>query len=395
MKNIPCLTFTFVLLAISFLHGVFAVGIGDYTGGLNYVIDFQSGLKRTFSYFIVANAPTVMDYEVIAEGDLAQYFTFSSNIFKDVWPGQTRRFTATLNLPEEKPSPGLHETHVCVTESQSRGGGGIVVRTRACSIINVRVLYSEKYLKIGEFNVPNIDVGDILNINIGVKSWTESDIDTIKAGIDIFGPSEKGFDRKIATLTTDEKPLASNEEAILHASLDTKNLESGEYKAFATVYYDGNEANASTNFRVGILAVKVINYTNKFIRNKVNRFNVDIESRWNSRIEEVYADVKIENETLRTPSIILKPWETATLQTYWDTTNRKAQEYEGKLILHFAGNSTEQDIKVKVLVNPEEIRKLLINVAVTILIVVLIISVVIMALKKQAAKEHGKTKKKK
>ncbi len=383
MRDRYILTLAFIVFGIIFLQDVSAVGIGDYSGGLNYVIDYKPGLKSTFSYFMVSNADAILDYEITATGSLAQYFTLSDALFKNV-----------LKMPEEKPAAGLHGTEICVVESQGRSESGIAIRTRACSIVNIRVLYPEKYLEITDFTAPNVDKGDILNFKVMVKSWTEKDIDAVKAVIDMFGPSEKGFNKKIATLQTDEKPLASNQELELSASIDTKDFESGEYNAVATVYYDGNTANTSKQFRIGVLAVKVVNYTKEFLRNKINKFNVDVESRWNSPIENVYADINIGNETLKTSPLSLQPWEEATLITYWDTLNKKAQEYDGKIILHFGGNSTEQDIKVKVFVNPEDIRRLLIYALVTTVIVILIVVIVIMSLRTKKER-YGKAKHKK
>lgn len=384
-----------IFLALFSFQEVLAVGIGSGSS-LNKLIDFKPGLKQTFSYFIVADAPWAMDYILFVEGPLAQYFTLSESRFEKLFLGTSRSFTATMNLPTEKPLAGLHDTQICVENGESlSGGGGFGFKTRACSIITIRVLYPEKYLEIAGFSVPNLDKGDILNIGITVKSWTEEDIGSVKATVNIYGPTEKGFDKKIATLNTEEKSLASNEQETLHASVNTKEFESGEYKAVATVYYDGNDVNASTTFKVGILAVKVLNYTKEFVRNKINKFNIDIESRWNSLIENVYASIILENETLITPAIKMQPWETATLTTYWDTANRKAQYYDGKIVLYFAGNSTEQGIKIKVLINPEEIRRLVAYIVVTSVIVMLIIFIVIMALRKPVDKEHGKTKNKK
>ncbi|MBS3090345.1 hypothetical protein J4433_01090 [Candidatus Pacearchaeota archaeon] len=393
MKDKSILILILVMSLIIFSQEAYAVGLGSYSGELNTQLDFIQGLKKTFSYIMVSSAQTVMDYEVIVEGAFPEYFTLSNNLIKNVWPGQTKSFSATLQFPEQKPSAGLHETRICVAEASS-GGGSISVRAKVCSIIGVRVLYSEKYLKIESFDVPNIDVGDTLNLKISVKSWTEASINNVRAVIDIFGPSEKGFSKKITTVQTEEKPLASNEALTLSASLDTRNFESGEYNAVATVYYDSKDANMSSKFKIGILAVKVVNYTKEFTRNKVNRFNIDVESRWNSLIENVYADVRIENETLRTPSITLQPWEISALSTYWETTDKKAQYYDGKLILYFAGNSTEQDIRVKMLVDPEEIKRLMVYVSITTGIVILIAIIVMLSLRKPKGNKYEKTKKK-
>jgi hypothetical protein len=381
------------LLPLLLLQNVCAVGIGSYSS-LKETIDYAPNLERTFSYFMMPTSNMVQDYEITINGALANHMTPSTVLLKNVLPGQMHSFDVRLKLPAEKLSPGIHETMICVAETKA-SSGAIGVKTTACAVVSVRSLYPEKYIRVEGFEVPNIDIGDSLDMNVVVKSWTESNIGSVKAVIDIFGPNERGlFERKIATASTEEKPLPSNEQATLQASINTKNFESGEFKAVATVYYDGNEVNASATFKAGMRAVKLINYTKEFFRNRVNRFEIEVESRWNSPIADVYAAVSIENETLKTPTIIIPPWGTATLTTYWDTSNKKAQYYDGSIVLYFAGNSTKQDIIVKVLVNPEEIKSLITTVSITTIIVVLILLIVLMALRKSGGKGHGKAKKK-
>ncbi|MFH0831567.1 MAG: hypothetical protein V1886_01740 [archaeon] len=395
MKN----KFFFVLLLLAALFqisSVSAVGIGDYGGQLNYIIDFKPGLKESFSYFLVANTPSTMDYEITVDGTLSQYFKLSNELFKDVQPGMTKTFSAVLQLPEQKPEPGLHDNFLCVTELQSGAGGGVTIRTKACSIVSIRVLSPDIYAKIDDFQVPNIDSGDIITLTVAVRSWTEKDISNVSAVIDLFGPTDSGFNRKITTLKTSEKSLPSNDRITLSAELNTKDFESGEYYAVATVYYDGNEINTSSRFRVGLLAVKVVNYTKELVRNKINKFNVDVQSRWNSAIENVYASIIIDdgkNEVMKSPAIALKPWETATLTAYYDAAEKKAQYYNGEIRLYFSGNSTSQEIKVKMLVNPEEIKRLVFYTSATAIFVGLIIIIVFILLKNSEMKNAKKRKK--
>lgn len=373
------LLFLFFITVVS-LNRVDAVGIG-YNHILGGPIDFEPQMERTFNYFIITNAGIPMDYEINLSGDLKPYVTLSTNLIKNVPSGANIPFSATLKLPSALES-GLHDAIICVLETQTRGGGMIGARTQACSGFIIRVLYGEKYLRIENFNVPNVDMGDKLKMELTVKSWSEVDINSIKAVIDISGPSrEKGVMQKIATVETEEKPLKSNAEETLTAYFGTAGLEAGEYIAFATLYYDGKQLNDSHGFRVGTLTIKILNYTKEFEQGKVNKLEVQVLSEWNSKIDGIYSTVDIGEERLMTPLINLEPWENKTLLTYWDTTNKKTGDYKGKIVVYYSNKTTEEEGEFKVILGKEKIRGIIINIAIAIVIAILIITLIILFLK--------------
>lgn len=386
-KILICLFLAF-LLCIHSLHTVYAVGIVYSQGGL---YDFQPGLEKTFGYEIKVNAGTVMDYMITVKGELKDYVTLSSNLFKDVAPGNKPTFTATLKLPN-KMEAGVHNAEICILEGKTRGAGGMVgARTEACTGFMIRVLYGEKYLKIEKFNVPNVGVGEKLKMELTIKSWSEIDINSIKASIDIFRPGkEKTKMEKIATVETDEKPLKSNAEEVLTAYFDTNGMDAGEYLAFATLYYDGRQMNESAGFRIGMLSLKILNYTKEFEQDKVNRLGIQVLSQWNSRIDSIYGVIDIEDERLSTPLINLEPWENKTLITYWDTTNKRIGNYKGKITLYYSNKTTEEEAEFKVVIGKEKMRRIITNIIIAIVIAILIISLIVMFLKtRKAGREEG------
>jgi hypothetical protein len=286
-----------------------------------------------------------------------------------------------MELPERVEAPGIHDTLICVIEGEGRVEGAIGTRVEMCASVAFRVLYYSKYLVIENMNVPNADRGDIIPIDLVVKSWTEQDISSLKATIDLFGPDEKGYDKKITTIYTEEKALPSNDKKTLSAYLNTENLDPGEYKAVATVFYDGNEANISKNFRIGLLTVKLLNYTQLFERGKVNKFDVIVGSKWNRRIDNIYADINIGNDSIRTPSSVLESWKNTTLSAYWDLTEKKTGAYNGNIVLHYGENSSRQDINVKVAIGKEEIRRIMTSTIIGTIVVILVAILVILSLK--------------
>ncbi len=385
----------FLFLAVFSLSGVYAVGIGYRYVLTGVPIDFQPEMENTFNYELLANAGTTMDYEINVLGDLKPYVTLSTNLIKDVPSGSNVPFSAHLKLPS-KLEPGIHDAQICVLETQTRGGGMIGARTEACGGFLIRVLYRGKYLKVENFDVPDVNIGEKLKIGITVKSWSEVDINSIKASIDIFGQSREGKGiKRIATVMTEEKQLKSNAQETLTAYFDTNGLEAGGYTATYTLFYDGQDINDSTEFKIGDLSLKILNYTREFEQGKVVKFEIEVLSQWNSKIGDVYGTVDVDNERLTTPLISLEPWENKTLVTYWDTTNKKVGDYNGRIVVYYSNKTTQEDAKLRVIVGKREWIGRMINISGISLIIILVILLIIMIWKTRklgkAAKDKQKT----
>ena len=386
----------FLIIFVILLMSVeFTGAIGLSAPSLKMVIDFEPNLERTFSFVMVTNAGKPMDYIISVMGEYPNFFHLSTERFVQVPSGESRAFTVTMQLPEKIDVPGTHDHLICALEGEGRGGGGIGTRVEVCASIAIRVLFDYKFLLIENFDVPDGDKGDVIPLQVTVKSWTKQNIDSIKAVIDIFSPDENGnFNKKVTTLYTEEKALPSNTKEVLTAYLNTINLEPGEYKAFVKVLYDENETNESAKFKLGSLTVKVLNYTRIFERGKVNRFDVEIGSRWNNKIEKIYADITIENDTLKTPFVSIEPWQSTNVTTYWDLTGKKAGDYNGVITLYYGENSSNTDINVKVIVGKQEIQRVLLSVIIGCVIIVLIIILVILSLKTSSLKNEKSKKQK-
>ncbi len=370
-----------LLAAILSLDGVHAIGIGyryALTGG---PLDFQPEMERTFAYELITDAGSTMDYEINVRGGLAPYVDLSTNFIPNVKSSTLVPFTAHLKLPPKLES-GIHEAQICVLEGRTRGGGMIGARTEACGGFTIRVLYEGKYLKIQSFEVHDVNVGEMLKMEVAVKSWSEVDINSIKGYIDIFGPTRVNQElKKIATVTTEERQLKSNAEEVLTAYLDTSGMDAGGYTAFLTLFYDGEQVNMSRRFRIGDLHMEILNYTKQFPRGRVNKLDVEVLSQWNSRIDNVYSTIDIDNERLTTPVASFSPWENKMLTAYWDTTNKKLGEYKGKITVYYPNKTTEEIATFDVVIGGDERRGMITNLIVLIIIVLLILGLILLFFK--------------
>ena len=121
MKN-PALIPAFValLLSLSFLPGVFAIGISP----ARITMDFEPGLSKTIEYIVFNNENKVLYVEMYKKGDLSQYITLHQ-ISASLQPGEAKTFTFDLKLPQEISTPGVHDNRIGAIESAPEAQGGL------------------------------------------------------------------------------------------------------------------------------------------------------------------------------------------------------------------------------------------------------------------------------
>ena len=150
--------------------------------------------------------------------------------------------------------------------------------------------------------------------------------------IDIYDSREN----KIETLNLGPDLIESGKVKDYEVKLETINYKAGNYKAVAFVKYLDQTVKAEAPFRLGELFVDVINYTKVFERDKINKFEINVESFWNDPVENLYAKIIILNTKTEflTPSIKLEPWTTSILTGFFDTTEIKENKFYGNITLH-------------------------------------------------------------
>ena len=198
--------------------------------------------------------------------------------------------------------------------------------------------------------------------NIGTQ-----DIVRAKAIIEIRGPTNE----VIATTETEEVPIKSKERKDL-AAYWKADVNPGVYHAVATLKYDGKLAKAEKNFYVGNLFIEVKEVTVKGFRlGGIAKFDILVESKWNKKIEDVYAEMVITDAKgdtiadIKSASVDVEPLEQETLHVYWDTEGVEKGVYDARLLLHYAGRTTEK--KLKTYVELENLRTEIIGVTAKVL----------------------------
>lgn len=385
-KNIFFVVFL-AFVMVSFLSfssmQVSAVGM---TGTVYEKIFFKPGLEKTYFYTVNSNTDKVMNHDISVGGPLAQYFILSTNVIKDLAPGEIGRFSATMKLPQEL-APGEYVNNICVAENKTRGGSaeGSSIGSRAvvCAVISVFSPYLGKHI---DFNIKVKNVSKNENATFSLEVLSQgTELVNVKGMIEIYSPKPKaGAEEKIITLYTNEKTLQTGEKATLSASLNVSDFEIGEYKAKATVFFDGNQTSKEALFRVGDLYMEIVDFTKEVSQNKLNPINIKVESKWNGPIKNVFAALEIHD--LKRNVVVAKinsapadfaPWESKTLVAYWDTKGFEEGEYKIKITLNYEDKATIKDWTIKVkfeeaLISPTTLLLLILIVVVIILILLII-----------------------
>lgn len=363
------------------MSNVSAVGIS----GVRLVdnLDFEPNLERTFEYRIGTNTDHGMNYQISVKRDLAPYFTLSDELVY-LEPATGYDFTAHMKLPKSL-DPGMHSAAICVLESETKGEGGsnIGVRTEVCAIVNVKVLYPGKYLIIKSYdvNVANKQVG----FTLGVENWGTDRISSAKTIIDIY---EANKTNKVETVYSNEESIASNSGTILLASLDATKFKVGDYDAKATVVYDGQEEKTEKTFKLGEFELKLVNYTREFETGKVNQMEIEVESIWNQKIENIYVETVISQsgstiQTIKTPPADIEAWEKTKLIGYFDTTNILPGEYNAHFTIFYSGKTSSFDDSVIVKEPPRAPTAISTNTLLLLGVLLLLIILIVLVLRRK------------
>ena len=314
---------------------VYALGMGPAKTEVNFVPNYEFSVD-----YIIVDVSSNQELEVYAEGDLKEYVKFDkTNLIGE------EGFKATIKLPDTIAKPGENKLFIGVKEVES-SGGGIATRLAIEALIVVRVPYPGKYAEIS-FSASNANVGEPINFAVGVNNLGKEDI-TAKTNIEIYSG-----DAIIETLDLGAKEIKTQTSASFEKDVSTADYKPGPYKAIATVDY-GKIAKAEREFKIGTLFFNITNWTSEVEKGKINPFYIEIESLWNSQIENIYAEANVTNQEesvdfFKTPSVSLGPWQKTVLKSYLNAEKLDTGGYKANIELFYADKTTSKLVDIKVI----------------------------------------------
>ncbi|MBW2993770.1 hypothetical protein KY317_04310 [Candidatus Woesearchaeota archaeon] len=388
-----CAIILLIFFILIFPDVVLAVGISPF----DFETNMRYGESQTFQFYAVNTMNYPMNIEITAGSEYLSEFTVLEHNLLYVQPNEWKPFTVIINYPSEPLNPGIHSFKVSVTEKREETGM-ITARASVSSKVKIREaypgIYAEAQLKIQDKNI-----NEIIPIRVILNNYGTDTINTAGGFVDIYFNEEKVKTLELSQIN-DIETFASK---MMSAEFDTTGFNPGRYTAKATVTYDEKTITAEGEFKIGTLYVDIIDFTKQAQQNKINPFEITIESKWNEPISNVYADVNVMENNLiatsfKTISVNLEKWEQKTILGYLDAEELSLGIHDVEIYLNYHGHQTIEKAKINL---TEETLPLLeepkpnnLPVYLTSLIAVLIAVIMFLILsrrKKNARKESIKT----
>ena len=300
-----------VLILLS--SGVYAIS------GVNprsYEVDFVPNYERDLNFNFVIDRDSKVGLSV--EGDLAKYVSLS----KERILGR-ENIVALLRLPSVIDSPGVNQIRIIA--------GDVV------AVIKVNVPYPEEYVEL-KLAAPNVNVGEVVDIVLEMFSkGNESVVAEPKIEIYNLGSLESEVENVkelIKTIEVDKKKIVAGELETFEWTLDTSNYSAGNYLVVALVNYSGEIARTENLFKIGKPSVRILNYTKEFRENKIERFEIKIESLSNEDVSGLFAEVNViglEDVGFAVPVVKLKAWDSVMFVGFLDTKKISSYDFEAEI----------------------------------------------------------------
>lgn len=362
-------------------------------GGKSQHITFEPGLEAEFTWQLITTSSITRNYSVSAQGDLAEYVTIEPEIsLLNVKPGVNPEIKVYLNLPEERPSPGIHTIDITMRElpNSEEKEQGIYALSGAIPRIYVNVLYEGKKLE-AEMNVEDVNKGEMIAPVLDIHNYGLEDISGIGSEFVLYNGQEE-----VKSVKKSIGPLKSDERKEIGVGISSEGLEGGEYILKSNLSWDGQNTLLQDNLRIGDMDLDIINTTKELYKDSINEFNIDIESRWNGEIKGVYAEIDIGGKTAKTASYNLKAWNNLRLSGYMNTEGLEEGLHEAKVTLYYGSKTKSKDLNV--LIKGKEsngVNSTVLLIGALSFMVVLLIGLNLMILMKKEKKDDKKKRKKK
>lgn len=348
---------------------------------------FEPGLVRSFQFHSF-NSDSSKDVNLYVKGDLAQYVNLSESSLTG-----TGVFTATVHLPDKIDIPGTHKIFIGVMEAKETPEGSAIGGIAAIQgRIDIIVPYPGKYSE-STFFINNINEGEEAGYGLEIQNLGLEDL-FIKPTIEVYN---NDMTKKIITEEIEQVRLKSKNVLNITGTLDTQNLTAGEYQTLAIINWDNETNKINKILRIGEFLVEINDYDYLFEQDKINRFNIGIQNKWNTKIDKVSASVVITDEgkvvgNFKTISVETNPWEIKNITGYFDTTGLEAKRYVASIVLSYGGETSSKLVAIYVNESPTK-TYLRYIISTAIAVILIIIAFIYLILKIRKLRRKGVLKK--
>jgi len=349
----------FILILIIFLSPALAVSrMGATPVNHKVVYNGQDVIKGDVTFTPYGDK----NLRIIVQGELEDYLTLDGHPFEEGKPKEytlhtSRPFTVDYTFrPPKDLLPGDYKTRIrCVQyftpeeelSDSFSGARGIVAYS---FLVILRVPNEGKFLEATmKLDPEQPKTGEIVFFNIDLLNLGTEELNNLYTTLSIKDPNEKIVVNKDTTKVNKLIPSATGQ---IRAFVDTREYSSGWYTVDGKIEYGGQgPAELFKKFKIGDIFIKIIDMSVD-LNSSVGKFFIDIESNWNEPITDVYAKIVIKKgdtviDSIKTSSLTIDSWGTATLEGYWEKNDLELGDYDAEVTVYYYDKYAQQQMSVK------------------------------------------------
>jgi hypothetical protein len=324
-----------LLLLLIIMPEISALGVSPSRVSMNFEPNFEYEGEACFS------PQGITRLKIEPNGETGQYLTIKGTDENgEIDAAVNNCISYKLKLPERFDKPGLKQGGISALEISDESYGNVQVRVRIHHQIWVFVPYPGKYLEITSFEAGNVKAGGTVPFTVNIQSKGDETIEEAEGRIYIYKSKNQ-----IGVIDTNvARNLELDQARVLNAKWDSTGYKEGNYEAFADITYDGQEVNATAEFKLGGLDTNLANYTRELVVGQIKEFYARVDSIWDEPLQGVRVVANVYNSskqaqplaTVETVTRTLQPWANEELKGFLDISSLNVGAYDMKLTLYFA-----------------------------------------------------------
>ncbi|MCF7872108.1 hypothetical protein K9L97_03675 [Candidatus Woesearchaeota archaeon] len=341
-----------LLIFIIFSSNALALGLAPATKEI--LVKEQS---YSFPIKIMNNQNEEFIAFINVEGELSEYVSLSEETIIFTKDKDSEIINVNVDLPKIETLPrGKNVVNIVIMQKMPTGNQ--LSANLAVNFDLIITVPSEGHSLDMKFYTANFKQHQQSNFLIEATNTGTANIVNSKAIIEIYDLANN----KLETLTSESKMIRKGEMHAYNMPWSPE-LNNGEYKATATLIYDGQSMQQTKRIHVGSPSIDITTITTyDFLLGGVAHFDLVLNSNWAEKIENVFAEVVFmkQNELLaatKTPSETLEPLGKTILPVYWDTENQAPGLYKMIINLNYLG--TQKSHTYDITMTEDELNVLL------------------------------------
>jgi len=337
----------FLWISVFMISSVCALGV---TPGRT-TLDFKPGLQKTINFEIINSGGNDIELALSVEGELADYIHLDEKRIFLSASESSKMLNYKILLPENL-EPGLRTGRILITEvpKKSRSEESYVAATLSVAIqLYINVPYPGKYAS-SDMIVYNAAPGKEVTFVFPVISKGEFDLASVRANVDIYN----SMNRKVGSFNTKSIsiPSGKKKEIVYKWKAD---VPVGNYRAVASLIYDGGTINLEKTFAVGSKELKLQEIkVNSFTLGQIVKLEMLVENQWSEPIKKAYISTKIKDRkgnvvsSFESPTYDIAPLSKKVFVSYWDTAGVKVGNYQTEISVNYGKKSSKKSLEFEV-----------------------------------------------